>query len=159
MKFSPLSWNEVKPNEKIEAPKGWLRLRLSAPCSLYVEAQGYEALAGFGTSFDLELSEAVTFRASGPKDTRVFHYEADDTTFRPNSEVYTNIDRMPDESGNLLEVRQGMRQLELMRRAVLRDIRAARDASLPEKAKDTEAVIEPPAEPAAAPAAAKEASA
>jgi len=153
MKFSPLNWNEVSPNEKIEAPKGWLRLRLSAPCSLYIEAQGYEALAGFGTTFDLELSEAVSFRAVGPKDTRVFHYEPDPSTFTPKGEVYTNIDRMPDESGNLLEVRQGMRQLELMRRAVLRDIRAARDASLPPappKPKDPDPVLEEPA-PAPAP--------
>lgn len=157
MKFCPFNWNEVKPNEENKARKGWLRLRLSAPCPVYIQAKGYEALAGFGSSFDLDLSEAVTFRVEAPKGVRVFQYLPPSSAREPASEVYTNIDRMPDESGNLLEVRQGMRQLELMRRQVLRDIRAARDAALPlkpAKPEEPDTVVEPvtePAKPAAKP--------
>ncbi|VDC31836.1 hypothetical protein [Pseudogemmobacter humi] len=130
MKFDPFSWNEVKTNEKISIKKGWLRLRLSAPCPLYVEAEGCEALVGVETSFDVELSEAVSFCVAAPKGVRAFLHVPPGTVFEPQGEVYTNIDRMPDESGNVLEVRRAMRQLELERRAMLRSIRAERDASL-----------------------------
>lgn len=128
MKFDPFAWNEVKPNEKIAHKKGWLRLRLSAPAPLYIESQGYEALAGVGTAFDLEVSEAVTFRAEAPKGTRIFVHAPFATTTIPSGEVFTNIDRMPDESGAVAEVRRAAREFEIERRAMLRDIRQQREA-------------------------------
>lgn len=145
MKFDPFSWQEVKPNEKIYFGKGVLRLRCSAPAPLYVEAKGFEVLAGIGATFDLELAQDVTFHVDAPEGVRVFYHCPVQTTFAPEGEVFTNIDRMPDESGSVMEVRRALRELELQRRAVLRDIRQAREALAPVTVADEPQVIEPEA--------------
>ncbi|SEH91223.1 hypothetical protein [Paracoccus alkenifer] len=136
MKLDPFAWSEVNLNEKIQAGKGILRVRCSAPAPLYVEAEGYEVLAEVGTSFEIDLSEAVTWRVDAPKGARIFWMPPPVTSHRPYGEVYTNIDRMPHESGQLAEVTRAMRMLELERRSVLKEIRseaaalrAARDAA------------------------------
>lgn len=149
MKFDPFNWNEVKPNEKVFAGQGLLRVRCSAPSPLYIEAQGVEALCGVGTAFEVETSEAVSFRVDAPKGVRVFVHSPEVTSIVAAGEVFTNIDRMPDESGNLLEVRRALRQLEIERRAVLREIRAERAAFDASRAPaDPDPVIEPEADPA-----------
>lgn len=146
MKFNPRDFKEVIPNESHKAEKGVLRVRLSASCPLFVSAQGHEALAGVGTAFDLEISEAVTYRAEAPKGVRMF-VTAPPSSARPFSgEVFTNIDRMADESGSVLEVTRALRQLELMRRSALNEIRMASRAA----AVKADAVIEPALEPAPA---------
>lgn len=146
MKFDPFAWQEVANYEEIHVGKGRVQLRCSAPCALFVEAQGYEALVGFGASFDVEVSEEMIFRAEGPKGLRVFHLAAKGTVLKAKGEVFTNIDRMPDESGNVLEVRRALRQLEIERRSALREIRAERDALRAERARP-EQEAEPEAEP------------
>lgn len=130
MKFNPFNWQEVKTNEKIQAPKGWLRLRASSACPLYITPTGFahEVCAGVGSVFDLDLSGEVTYRLEAPKGVRLFVFVADQTTALPAREVFTNIDRMPDESGNLLEVKRAVRAFQLEQRSVLREIRAERAA-------------------------------
>ncbi|MBL4917254.1 hypothetical protein [Szabonella alba] len=151
MKFNPLNWSEVKPNEKIETGKGILRLRASQTAALYIEAQGVEALYGLGADFDVEVSEAVAFRVDAPKGTRVFHYRPGNTSFEPTGEVYTNIDRMPDESGTLAEVLRARRVFELEQRAMLREMRAETAKQLKLlKAQNKASLVEP--SPAPAPA-------
>lgn len=123
MKFDPLYWNEVANNGENQSPKGVLRVRCSQPSPLYVSSHGVEALAGHGTAFDLEVSEAVTWRLDGVEGTRVFAYAPPSTSMQASGEVFTNIDRMPDESGQLMEVRKALREFELQRRSALRQIR------------------------------------
>lgn len=147
MKFDPFSWQEVKPNEKIEFGKGVLRLRCSAPAPLYIEADGFEVLAGIGATFDLELAQEVTFHVDAPEGVRVFYHRPVQTTFAAEGEVFTNIDRMPDESGSVMEVRRALRQLELERRAALREIRQAREAVAASIMPADDAVIEPETAP------------
>lgn len=128
MKFDIFSWQEVQPNEENQARKGILRVRASAPVALYVQAEGYEVLAGVGLSHEVDLSEAVTWRAEAPEGTRVFWQPPAVTTYVCDGEVYTNIDRMPHESGQVAEVTRALRMFELQRREALREIRAERDA-------------------------------
>lgn len=123
MKFDPFSWDEVKTNEETTFGKGTLRLRLSAPAALYVQAQGVEALAGYGAAFDVEVSEDVIFRVEAPKGVRAFREVPQPTSFQPIGEVFTNIDRMVQESGAVAEVTRARRQLEIERREMLREIR------------------------------------
>lgn len=123
MKFSPLNWNEVKSHEEIAVKKGWLRLRVSAPCPLYLSAQGYEALAGVETAFNVEIAEEMTFRLDAPKGARAFLFVDEPTTYEPEGEVFTNIDRMVDQSGSYNEIQRALRQLEMDKRAMLRDMR------------------------------------
>lgn len=125
MKFDPLNWQEEKPNAEIQAPKGKLRLRLSQAAPVFVSVEGFEALAGVGTTFDLEVSEAVTFRVEASKSCRVFRQVAFGTTVRVDAdEVFTNADRMPFESGALAEVTRARRMLEIERREMMREMRA-----------------------------------
>lgn len=123
MKFDPLNWNEVKPNEDHKAKKGWLRLRLSQAAALYVAVEGYEALVGVETAFNVEVSEAVTYRVEAPKGARVFVFAPPPTTHQPEGEVFTNIDRMVDESGSYNEVTRALRDIELQKRAMLREMK------------------------------------
>lgn len=123
MKFDPYSWLEVQSNVEVQASKGRLQLRVSAPCPLYVTAQGVEALVGVSTEFTVEVAEEITFRLDAPEGVRVFVYDPVPTAVVADGEVFTNIDRMVSESGMLQEVTRARRQLEFERRAMLREIR------------------------------------
>lgn len=155
MKFDPYNWNEASPNEKVQSRKGILRVRTSAPAPLYISAEGVEALAGYGTAFDVETSEAVIWRVDAPKGVRVFYEAPPRTSVAASGEVYTNIDRMPDESGNLAEVLRARRLFEIEQRAMLRDLRQERAALIAER----EAAQQPASAPALAPAVEAEAEA
>lgn len=152
MKFDVFAWNEVHNGQEISAAKGKLRLRCSAPAPLYISAHGVEALAGYGTAFEVDLSEAVTFRLDGPKGTRVFQWHPEPSATVARGEVYTNIDRMVQESGTVMEVRRALRDLEIQRRAVLSEMRAEAARLRPQAAPAPapEPALEPaPADPAA----------
>lgn len=126
MKFDPFSWDEVKTNVQIETGKGRLQVRVSQPAALYVEAQGVEALFGVGTSHDVEVSETVKIRVEAPKGARAFLFRPHRTTaVEPVGEVYTNADRMTQESGTMLEITRARREFELERRAMLREMKIA----------------------------------
>lgn len=154
MKFDPYSWHEVQTDGQIDAPKGRLRVQCSAPSALYIEAQGYEALAGHGTAFTLDLSEAVKWRVEGPQGVRAFVHRSASTSTVAAGEVFTNIDRMPHESGHMIEVKRALRMFELERRNALSEIRAERaaletarrQAVGPEPESDPEAEPEPDAQ-------------
>lgn len=124
MMFDPFKQEEMKPNEKIEAPQGRLRVLCSAPAALFVSAEGHEALAGFGTAFDLETSQEVTFWVVG--DCRVFWEppRAAVRAFLPDAEIFTNLDQAPVEDGSVLEIRRMMRQAKLQQREWARKQRA-----------------------------------
>lgn len=149
-KFDVFVWNEVKANEKIQVGKGNLRLRVSQPAPLYIEAEGVEALAGFAADFDLEVSEAVTFRLEAPKGVRVFLYNALPTSTVAEGEVFTNVDRMPHESGMMAEVTRARRMFELERRQALEELRRetaimraqVKTASKPKRADPAEGITE-----------------
>lgn len=122
-KFDVFVWNEVTTNGKIAHPKGQLRLRLSQPAPLYIEAEGVEALAGYASDFDLEVSEAVTFRVEAAKGVRAFLYNPLPTSTVAEGEVFTNVDRMPHESGMMAEVTRARRMFEIERRQALDELR------------------------------------
>ena len=128
MKFDPFNWQEVKANEEVPFAKGRLRLRLSAPAPVFIECEGVESLLGFAAEFEAHLPSEGTFTVEGP--VRVFAESASVTSVAVEGEVFTNIDRMPGESGSLLEVTRARRLFEMERRAMLAEIRAARDEAV-----------------------------
>lgn len=145
MKFDMFSWDEVKPNVENEAQKGTLFVRCSALAALYVTAQGVETLAGYGAEWSLEISEAVTYRVDAPKGVRVFkHRPFMETAVEADGEVFTNIDRMPHESGMMAEVTRARRMLEIEKRQMLNDIR--REASIARNSVKAKAPEPAPAE-------------
>lgn len=123
MKFDFSVWNEVS-HEKTITEAGKLRLLASRPCALYAQAHGVETLVGFGSSWDLETTEAVIFHLDNPK-ARLFIAAPVSSVIHPDGEVFTNIDRMTEESGPVLEIRRAMRDLEISKRQAIMDIRAA----------------------------------
>lgn len=158
MKFDVFSWDEVKTNVETQSPKGVLRLLCSAPSPLYITAQGVESLAGYGSDHTVEVSEEVTFRVEAPKGVRCFKYRAfAETSVEAEGETFTNIDRMPHESGLLADVTRARRMLEIEKRQMLNDIR--REASIARNSVKAKAPVAPPADTAPAPEASKEADA
>lgn len=134
MKLDAMSYSEVKkPHGKNPCAKGRLLLRCSAPCALYVTIDGRETLAGYAAAHDVEIPAAATFTVTGPDGLRVFQRVEKPASFVDLGEKYTNIDRLPDESGSVLEVKRALRSMELQRRAILDDIRAEREKLKREK--------------------------
>lgn len=143
MKFNPLEWSPV--HETFEAPSGVVHLQSSAPFGVTIEAEGVEAAAGYAAQHRLALPgpARVTVTATAP----VYRKDQPSRVYRPEGEVFTNIDRMPQESGTVAEVTKAMRLWKLEQRALMRQIReerAALDAARA-KAEDVE-VVEPEAE-------------
>ena len=63
MRFDPLAWDEVSPNEENNC-KGTLRVRASREGALYVQVEGVEALYGVGTSFEVQTPAEMIWRFS-----------------------------------------------------------------------------------------------
>jgi hypothetical protein len=131
MRFDPTRWGEAVRGFTA-VPPGRLIVNTSRLAALFVAVRGLdgkfgaEALVGFGSHWDVELSQHSAFICeSGDKDCRCFFYIGKAVPYVDSGVRFTNIDRTPSESGSMLEVRKGLRELELMRRAALRDIHAA----------------------------------
>ena len=123
MRFDPLAWDEVSPNEE-NICKGTLRVRASREGALYVQVEGVEALYGLGTTFEVQAPSEMIWRLEAPADARVFVQRMFGTSFECEGEVFTNIDRMPHESESVAEVTRARRMLELERRSFLAEVRA-----------------------------------
>lgn len=150
MKLNPLQWNEVTPNEEIQAPSGVLQLRGTAPFAVVLAAHGVQTCQFVAAQAVISLPEASTFKVilSDPAG-MVFLKDTPSRVVTMTGEKFTNIDRLPQESGTMLEVTRALRMLKLEERAMIRRIREERDAaeSVIEKAKPkAEAKAKPKAE-------------
>lgn len=125
MKFNPTDWKEVKANAQIQVPACLLQLRLTAPGVLFVTTEGVETLYGEGSAFRLSVPEnsAYEVKLSGGK---VYQRDIPVRTFADTSEKFTNIDRLPQESGTVAEVTKAVRMFKIEERATVRRIMAAR---------------------------------
>lgn len=124
MKFDPFMWAEVTTSASHHA-EGFLGLRLSAPSAVYIVADGFEALLGYGTSFDADIAGLFEYRVEGPKGVRFFQYVPPAVSFDSQGEVYTNADRLPFQSGQVYEVQRALRMQQLMQRDMMAEIRQA----------------------------------
>lgn len=141
MKFDPLAWDEVSPNEE-NICKGTLRVRSSREGALYVQVEGVEALYGLGTSFEVQTPSEMIWRLDAPSDARVFVQRMFGTSFECEGETFTNIDRMPHESESMAEVTRARRMLELERRSFLAEVRAENAAIAAQLAAKRQAAAE-----------------
>lgn len=127
MKFDPFKRQEVKLNVENKAPEGRLRLWASRRVSLFVASEGYEVLAGSGYEFDLQTQAEMIFRVEGEDGARAFIELPTRTVFEPSDgETFTNIDRKPMESGNVLEVTRALRLMRLEHQRMMAEIAAAK---------------------------------
>jgi hypothetical protein len=151
MRFDPFVWQELEPAKKYQTAKGALHVKASKPVAVFVAAEGVEALVGTGTDVRATFAENVEYWIEGEDGVRAFVYSPGKHFFRPVGEVYTNADRMPDESGSVMEVRKAIRQLKLeqreMRRKVAESERRRSRVDKPEPAQETAEDVDPPGDP------------
>ena len=132
MKLNPLEWNQV--DETTFKAQGVLLLRSSSPFALSIQTQGVEASVGADTFHAIPLTEASEVTLLGGT-AKVYRKVPPSRVVIGNAdETFTNIDRLPQESGTVAEVTKALRLMKLEERAMIRRIREERALS--------EAVIE-----------------
>lgn len=145
--YDPTMWKEVKPGE-LFAASGRVNLVATHEMQLWCEVQGVEVLVAVGRELSRSYTDTgVTWWVEGPEDARVFVEERGKAFHRPRGEKFTNIDRKPQESGTLLEVRRALRQIQLERRATIQALRAERVGKKLKKAGEAPPVEPIPVEP------------
>lgn len=126
MKFTPHNWLETAPGVETPMESGVVRLNASVPCAFYITANGDEALASYGTSIDVTVGYRCTVRAEPTaKNCRVFYYDTGPSFYLDDSEIFTNVDRTPLESGTMDAVRKALRLHALEQRGQRDKMRAA----------------------------------
>lgn len=154
MKFNPLDWSEVKTNAKVKIEGGYLWLQCSKESALFVEAEGVESLQGVGTSFRLDLPPETSIRLVSPDGTVAYRRSAWSRVVREaDAERFTNVDRLPYESGTMAEVTKALRKLQLAERETIKRIRAEAAAQRERREAGIDPSPAPAPEPASAPAA------
>ena len=143
MKLDFLKTHEVEDHAKDQpTPQGGLQLRVSDPhAAIYVTGHGVEVLAGIG-SCDCVFSQDAdaTFRVEAKKGARSFLTLAPRQSYEPHGERYTNMDRMPSESGTMNEITRALREFKLKQNEVLREVKAQkRDLDLARAKSDQDA--------------------
>ncbi|MEP3530117.1 MAG: hypothetical protein ABJN39_20250 [Sulfitobacter sp.] len=124
MKFDPFKWQQVRPNVENKGPQGMLHVMCSESATVYVSCQGVEAIAGHGKEVRVRLAEAFTFRVKADKAADVFVYSPMANCQQSDGEVFTNIDRQPDESGTMLEISRALRAFKLEQAGLRKQVRA-----------------------------------
>lgn len=139
MKTIDFTYTEAKTNEKTPF-KGQLLLRASAPVALFLFDGKRETLAGYGTEFDVSSPQATAFLIDAGEGVRAFRHRRETPARKGSGKPYTNEDRRLNESGALLEVRQGLREIALARKGLqqeaetaLRELRRAKASRTPDE--------------------------
>lgn len=136
MQFDPFKWEELSSGKANEAPKGLLHIMSTEAISVLVTCQGHEALAGVGTEVKVQIAEDFTYTIFGPKTARCFVKKPPKVYHKPSGEVFTNADRLPTESGTVLEVKRALRQLQIQQSTYMRENKLAQMRKRAERKKD-----------------------
>ena len=154
MKINPLEWSEV--NETTFEAEGLLQLRSAEPFAIAIETDGVEVVLGAAVGHRVSLvgPSRVTLVGGGM---RVYRKDTPSRVYRMTGEKFTNIDRLPQESGTVAEVTKALRMAKLEQRAMIREIREEHARNKAElaaaRAKDV-ALMEPESDSAPVPASA-----
>jgi len=119
MKFDPFAWDEALSGDV----QGRLVVNLSAPGALFVIVQGFESLVGYGAAFDVTIDQVFSWRVEAPKGVRGFVQVQPDASFRSVGEIFSNPDRLVQESGAMLEVRKALRLQQIEHRQLMVELR------------------------------------
>jgi hypothetical protein len=128
MKFDIFKWQEVKIDAEYTRKSGLLHVMCSKACAVFVSAQGVEVLAGVGQDINIQIKEPFQYRIESEEGARAFVESPPSQFHETVGEVFTNLDRKPEESGSVLAVRQAMRELQLQQRDMLASLRSERQA-------------------------------
>lgn len=131
MKINPKEWHHVK--ETSFQAQGLLLLRSSAPFAISLEVGGLEVAVASASEHNVPLSAPSKVTIIGGS-AKVYRKTPPPRLVVSNEETFTNIDRLPQESGTMLQVTKALRLMRLEERAMVRRIREEREI--------TESVIE-----------------
>ena len=120
MKINPLEWSEV--NETTFQAEGVLQLRSADPFAIAIETEGVEVVLGAASEHRVPLVGPSRVTLVGGE-SRVFRRDIPSRVYRMTGEKFTNIDRLPQESGTVAEVTKALRLAKLEQRAMIREIR------------------------------------
>ena len=151
--FDPSQWGDIPLNKSLDVPNGRLEVNTSEPCTLYIKQFGFsEVVHSHATSFRVLLPMGCTYKIVGKKGATASTRMISKQTYQPEGTIYTNIDRQPEESGILSEVRKTLRMHAFEQQGILTDIkarqRALEEATL-KQAEKAETKPEPKPEPEA----------
>jgi hypothetical protein len=124
MKLNPLEWNQV--DETTFQAQGLLLLRSSQPFAFTVETFGMEVAVGPASYHEIPLPDAAKVTLLGGK-AKIYRKTPPPRLVVSNEETFTNIDRLPHESGTMMEVTKALRLMRIEERATIRRIREQRD--------------------------------
>jgi len=124
MKLNPLEWNEL--NETTFPAQGLLLLRSSEPFALSIETMGVQVSVGPETAHRIPLPDVSQVTVVGGS-AKVYRKAPPPRLVVSNEETFTNIDRLPQESGTMLEVTKAIRLMKIEERATIRRIREERE--------------------------------
>jgi len=124
MKLNPLEWNEL--NETTFSAQGLLLLRSSEPFALSIETMGVQVSVGPETAHRIPLPDGAQVTLVGGS-AKVYRKAPPPRLVVANEETFTNIDRLPQESGTMLEVTKAIRLMKIEERATIRRIREERE--------------------------------
>nr|QJB21519.1 MAG: hypothetical protein [Microvirus sp.] len=147
MKINPLEWSEVL--ETTFEAQGLLQLRSADPFAIAIETEGVEVVLGAASEHRVPLVGPSRVTLVGGE-FRVFRRDIPSRVYRMTGEKFTNIDRLPQESGSVAEVTKALRMAKLEQRAMMREIReehARNKAELAAARAKEEDLIEPEPEP------------
>jgi len=146
MKFNPLEWSQVD-GKTFQAPPGLLQLRGASLFGVVVESHGVEAAYAFASEHRLTLPDAAKVTLIAVDGFAVYRKDRPSRVYRMTGEKFTNIDRLPQESGAVAEVTKAVRLMKLEERAMIRRIReeaAASKAAIAAARAKAKAVVEDP---------------
>jgi len=106
--------------------QGLLLLRSADPFALAIETLGVEVAVGPETFHRIPLAEPAKVTVLGGT-MKVYRKAPPPRLVVSNEETFTNIDRLPQESGTMLEVTKALRLMKLEERAMIRRIREERE--------------------------------
>ena len=115
------NWKEVENGERFQ---GRMHLRASGQVAAFLEVEGFEVLAGYGSEIEVTFEGTGVLRIEAPKGVKVFAYCKTRQGLESKGEIFTNIDRKPHESAAMLEVKRALRLFEVQKRKSLNELRA-----------------------------------
>lgn len=123
--FDPKVWTNIKAGIYLPAASGQIKIKSEQQSVVWVKNGENEAIAAVGHECDLRVAEGSQFKVVTKGAVCVLDRAREFVAYE--SPVYTNVDRMPHESGNYDEVTRALRKMQFEHRAMMDEIRATQN--------------------------------
>jgi hypothetical protein len=124
MKVDLENWQQL--TNRNDTVSGRLQLKLTEPSKVLAKnaETGQVSFIGYGTEFNVRFDGTWQIGT----DVEAYIYVPPSTTVEADAEIFTNADMQPQDSGSVQFVKQGLRLLELQKREMMKEFRAAQRA-------------------------------